>query len=91
MIFGLLLFLEDAVYHYTALPFQVTVNKNDIKVNADSASQCARECDATTKIHCRGFNYCETTKTCYLTETHLLDGTSSGQLDLKCIHYTSIL
>ncbi len=87
------LFVEDALYHYDQAPYSVTVGPKDVKIeNVNTPNDCAKECDTTTKLHCRGFNYCGSTKSCYLTETHLLDdssSTSSG-IDLVCTHYTSI-
>ena len=83
-------FPEDPLYHYDRAEFQVTVNPKDLKItNVATPNDCAKECDSTTKIHCRGFNYCGDTMTCFLTETHLIDETPSTNVDLVCNHYTS--
>jgi hypothetical protein len=57
-----------------------------------SASQCAKLCDQFSKYPCRGFSYCQSSMTCYLSKTHLSDSNGvSIDTDIVCPHYRSLL
>ena len=82
---------KDTLFHYVEYPSKSSVNKNDLSYgNVGSPSECASKCDAQTdKLHCRSFNYCPESKTCYLSEKHLIDSIETLNEDLVCTHYSS--
>ena len=56
----------------------------------DSPEQCANECVNTMDIDCKSFDYCTGTKTCLLSEKHVLDAPLADQkTDPSCDHYSS--
>ena len=78
------------MFHYTEFASKAAVNRKDKKVTGIStASDCAAICDKETNVHCRSFNFCPGTNECYLSETHLVDGTELSSNDLVCTHYSS--
>jgi hypothetical protein len=83
--------IGDALYHYQKNPIQAAVSKSYEKFkNVKNPSDCARLCDTSAKYQCRGFSYCETTQTCYLSKTHLSDnGNTPKDSDTVCPHYRS--
>jgi hypothetical protein len=78
--------------HYNFFPSKAAVNKNDLKyADVKSADECAAKCDGEKQLHCRSFNFCPSNNLCYLSTTHLVDGSTGTTTDLVCNHYSSIL
>ena len=89
--FLLFTYLENALANYERFPTQTSINLKDKKiVNISSSNECAEKCNEQLDI-CKSFNFCQSTNTCYLSASHLADGSASTtQLsDLICNHYSS--
>lgn len=84
------IYSRDPLYHYSQFAYAVTPSSKDKKYeNINSASECAKLCDVEKSIHCRGFNFCGASGTCFLTETHSSTDASVGQqINLVCTHYS---
>ncbi len=82
---------KDSLFHYTEYPSKSAINKNDLSFsNVASPSECASKCDSQVdKLHCRSFNYCPDSKTCYLSDKHVIDSASILNQDLVCTHFSS--
>ena len=84
--------LGDLLYHYSQFAYSVAPSSKDKKYeNENSTNECAKLCDVEKSIHCRGFNFCGVSGTCFLTETHSSTDASAGQeTNLVCTHYSSL-
>ncbi|CAF0710186.1 unnamed protein product [Brachionus calyciflorus] len=80
---------KDSLIHYNIFRTKASINPKDKKFqNIQTPSECADKCDNELNINCKSFNFCPNTKECYLSERHLVDGSSSSNGDLVCDHYS---
>jgi hypothetical protein len=86
------IYQRDVLFHYTEFPGKSVINKKvDILYkNIQTNRDCANLCDNEIEVHCRSFNYCPSTKECYLSTNHMIDSVDNTKipLNLVCTHYS---
>ena len=86
-------FKENVLANYERFPIKTAISKKD-KLFSDitSPNDCAQKCNEQLNNECKSFNYCPLTTMCYLSSSHLADGSASvtnDSPDLICNHFSS--
>nr|XP_042906212.1 uncharacterized protein LOC107451555 [Parasteatoda tepidariorum] len=79
--------------YYTAYPGRLSLIPGaDVFEKVKTVEECAKKCRTAKDITCRGFEYCQSMKTCVLHSKHVLDLNPGEVITNKkstCIHYAA--